>query len=62
MIPNILILALILVESGGDPKAIGDNGLAYEHIFPESYFLIKMLPNMLTRIGSITMHLTPIRP
>lgn len=29
MIPNILILALILVESGGDPKAIGDNGLAY---------------------------------
>lgn len=29
MIPNILILALILVESGGNSKAIGDNGLAY---------------------------------
>jgi soluble lytic murein transglycosylase-like protein len=29
MIPQALILALILVESGGNNKAVGDNGKAY---------------------------------
>jgi hypothetical protein len=29
MIPYKLILAIIMIESGGDTKAIGDNGLAF---------------------------------
>lgn len=29
MIPYKLILAIIMIESGGDPKAVGDNGLAF---------------------------------
>lgn len=29
MIPYKLILAIIMIESGGDPKAIGDDGLAF---------------------------------